>query len=294
MEDVVKAREDGRTAVEESPKYRSGSNGVVERAVQEIEGQMRALLLAVEERVGERLSPAEPLVQFIPEFAAYLVNQLAVGKDGKTAMERIKGKKATVAGVEFGEKLLYKVKLANKMEKINARWNHGIFVGVRNRSNELWIATNENKIISVRAVKRIPVEQRWGEDCVKWVTRVPWNRYKDAIDADGEVPEGVPEEERKSDKNGPENFVFVETKKKPPREFYIRKEDAEKHGYTRGCGGCSSWFRGLARQPHTEACRERFRNLMKEEAKVVNTQLSKREFEEKEIERKKRREEKKV
>ena len=52
-------------------------------------------------------------------------------------------------------------------------------------------------------------------------------------------------------------------------DFYIKKEDAEKHGYTRGCGGCSSWFRGLARQPHNEACRERFRNLMKEDAKVL-------------------------
>ena len=46
--------------------------------------------------------------------------------------------------------------------------------------------------------------------------------------------------------------VFVNTREKEPREFYISKADAEKHGYTRGCGGCSSWFRGLGRQPHTE------------------------------------------
>ena len=32
-------------------------------------------------------------------------------------------------GVEFGEKLLYKVKPTVKLEKINSRWAFGIFVG---------------------------------------------------------------------------------------------------------------------------------------------------------------------
>ena len=61
VEDVVRAREEGRTTVEESPKQSSGSNGVVERAVQEVEGQMRALLLAVEGRLGQEMKPTAPL-----------------------------------------------------------------------------------------------------------------------------------------------------------------------------------------------------------------------------------------
>ena len=60
---------------------------------------MRALLLAVEARLGEDLSPTEPLVQFIPAFAVYFMNRLMVGKDGKTAADRVEGKWATVAGV---------------------------------------------------------------------------------------------------------------------------------------------------------------------------------------------------
>ena len=75
--------------------------------------------------------------------------------------------------------------------------------------------------------------------------------------------------------------VFVNTREKEPREFYISKADAEKHGYTRGCGGCSSWFRGLGRQPHTEECRKRFENLMKDEAKVKNAKRRMEEYEEK-------------
>ena len=82
-EDMVKAREEGRTVVEQSPKQSSGSSGVVERAVQQVEGQMRALLIAVEDRLGEEIKPTEPLAQFIPEFVAYLINRLMVRRMGK-------------------------------------------------------------------------------------------------------------------------------------------------------------------------------------------------------------------
>ena len=57
--------------------------------------------------------------------------------DGKTAYERNTGKKATVSGLEFGEKLFYKVKPGDRDAKINSTWEHGIFVGVRQASAEL-------------------------------------------------------------------------------------------------------------------------------------------------------------
>ena len=72
--------------------------------------------------------------------------------------------------------------------------------------------------------------------------------------------------------------VVIKVRELKPREFQIRKEDAEKHGYTRGCGGCSSWFRGLARQAHTPACRERFRELMKDDARKKLAEQKKAEY----------------
>ena len=96
--------------MEESPVGSSGSNGVVERAVQGTEGQIRVILVALEERIGRQVDPEEAIVSFIPEYAAYVVNRLEVGKDGKTSYERTRGKKATVVGLEFGEKLLWRKK----------------------------------------------------------------------------------------------------------------------------------------------------------------------------------------
>ena len=93
----------------ESPEQSSGSSGVVERAVQEVEGQMRALLLAVETRRREELQSAEPLAHFIPEFPAHLMNTLMVDKDATSEVERIKGKRATVVRAELGENLSWKL-----------------------------------------------------------------------------------------------------------------------------------------------------------------------------------------
>ena len=46
VKDLVAAREEGRTIVEESPVQSSGSNGRAERAVQAVEGHIRILLLS--------------------------------------------------------------------------------------------------------------------------------------------------------------------------------------------------------------------------------------------------------
>ena len=87
----------------------------------------------------------------------------------------------------------------------------------------------------------------------------------------------------------PGGIVFIETRERAPREFYITYEDVKKYKITRGCGGCSSFTRGLGRQPHTDACRERFRDLMKDEVKVKQSEERKREFEERQKDKKGRR-----
>ena len=78
------------------------------------------------------------------------------------------------------------------------------------------VATREG-IVRARSVRRIPVEGRWSVDNVNWVKWVPWNRYKDARDADGDLPEGVPAEEKRDSKTGDSKTVFVETRESAER-----------------------------------------------------------------------------
>eukprot|EP00973_Karenia_brevis_P050890 7067860-Karenia_brevis.AAC.1 len=69
-----------------------------------MEGRSRSLLLSLEEMLNREVYAKERIVAFIPNYAAYLYNRLHRGEDGKVAYERVKGKKPTVVGVEFGEK----------------------------------------------------------------------------------------------------------------------------------------------------------------------------------------------
>ena len=53
-----------------------------------------------------------------------------------------------------------------------------------------------------------------------------------------------------------------------PRRFYIQQKDSDDHGYTAKRPGCSSILRKSTRQGHSEACRKRLEEAMKDETKV--------------------------
>ena len=59
VQEIVERRAENKTLVEESPKRSSGSNGVVERAVQEVEGAIRAGFNAFQQRLGRRADARE-------------------------------------------------------------------------------------------------------------------------------------------------------------------------------------------------------------------------------------------
>ena len=77
----------------------------MERAIQSVSGQARVMLDALEARVGQSCpgSGTAALARLV-EYASVLWNRYAVSADGKTAYERLGGKKSRVLGIEFGEK----------------------------------------------------------------------------------------------------------------------------------------------------------------------------------------------
>ena len=80
------------------------------------------------------------------------MNRLKKGEAGKVAYESSRGKKPTVS--EFGEKVLYKVPKRAKMEKLNPRWKHGIFVGVKRKSGKVMVARPEG-VVFARSAKML-------------------------------------------------------------------------------------------------------------------------------------------
>ena len=100
----------GRWMVESSPVGASASNGRVERGIQSMQGQVRVMKSCLQEKWEIDIEADHMIMAWMVEYAAHLLNRFEVGKDGKTAYERCKGKKAKHMGVEFGEGILWRRK----------------------------------------------------------------------------------------------------------------------------------------------------------------------------------------
>ena len=133
--------------MEQSPVGSSASNGVVEKAIQSVEQQVRVLESAVEGRWSVKLETRHPAIPWITEYAAVMLNRFEVGHDGKTAYERNKGKKAKVWGMEFGEAILWKRRpVGGALGKLSCLWEDGLYLGIRGQSGELIVSDREGVV----------------------------------------------------------------------------------------------------------------------------------------------------
>ena len=62
----------GRIIHESSPVGSSQSNGMIERAIQDVEGQVRTMKLAFESHLGEKIPSDHNLIPWVVEYAAVL------------------------------------------------------------------------------------------------------------------------------------------------------------------------------------------------------------------------------
>ena len=248
----------GRWIIEHSPVGESQANGVVERGVQSIEGQLRVIKLALETRWGAEIPVEHPILAWAVEYASFLLNRYEVGHDGKTAYERLKRKRAVTMGYEFGEKVLWKISGTDgALGKLSSTWRTGVYVGVRGRSGEI-VVQDSTGTWRTRTVRRRPLEERWDAKYADEVVKVPW------VKADGK--EDIAEEKvglRMNDEEF-ENEAAKEVPEIVPRNFYIKAKDFEEHGYTSGCPGCASLIRGGARRGHAKECRKRMEDILKD------------------------------
>ena len=105
-EDLKRVREEEIT-MDESPTQDSPSNGFIERAVQEVQGQLRTTNSALEARLKQMVTSSHPGLPWLVMHAANTLNRYAIGQDGRTAYHRLKGKRFNREVVEFGEEVWY-------------------------------------------------------------------------------------------------------------------------------------------------------------------------------------------
>ena len=269
---------------EESPVGESQANGAIERAIQSVEGITRTLKDAVEADHGTELDSGHPVIPWLVSHGASLLNHCEVGVDGRTAYERLRGKRSRRELVPIGECVFFLPTGRRRKEqgKLAVKWLDGVYLGMHDGTSEEYIGLLDGTgVVKARAVKRKPAAQRYNKEELNKVRGVPWRPTVNADDPIPRVHVAIPLREEEVDVPDQPRARQEAEGPQQPRRLYIRANvELTRHGYTRGCPGCEAVIHGRRPLGHTEACRRRIETAMAQdeaERKRVEAALKRQE-----------------
>ena len=258
---------------EHSHPGESQTNGLAERAVQELVDHVRVFKLALEANINARIPAEHPILAWIVEHAAYLLNRCVLGTDGRTAWGRLHGKESTEKICQFGEKVLWYVPKKQRA-KLDVRWRHGIFLGRSMSSDQNFIGLPDGSVTGARAMIRLVAKKRWDTEKIGNISAMPMEvktRNLDIIEQ-GPDPHAHASQEPDQDQDDPNPISR--------RRIQITWQHLQDYGYTPNCHRCSLHRQGLhARAKHSrhnEACRSRMYQEVLARDKTVSAEEEQR------------------
>ena len=86
------------------------------------------------------------------------MNRCDIGRDGKTPLQRLHGRRDNTPILEFGEKILRMPAKSARGGKWEPRFHQGVFVGMLNSSSEAVVVTEQGLAIKTRLanIRRVP------------------------------------------------------------------------------------------------------------------------------------------
>ena len=262
VRDALARYHGGRITPEVPPPGESQANGRAEEAGKTVRGYVRVFKDAIEYKTNTKIPTDAAILQWLVRWAAMVVSRFRVGEDGKTPYQRQKGRKCKEEVVPFAELVHYR-KLSEDpgRNKLESPWEEGLWLGHARSSNEALIGT-ENGVVRAWAVKRRQEEERWDAKRILEMQGTPARPNPQSPGVDVPVHIHLPQESEVPLPGEPPP-ARVET---APRRTYLKARDFEKHGYTEGCEGCRRLRTGgMGARPHTETCRNRMEERLKEE-----------------------------
>ena len=157
---------------EDAGKGDKESNGLIENAVMLIRGIIRTIKCHIESRTHEPLSDDSLVMPWLVEHARCILSRCQKGRDGKTPFERLHGKKPTQEFVPFGEKVLARQVTTEPRNRMNPRYQYGVWLGMRNNSAECFIG-NADGVFRAREIRRLELQDRWDTRAIHSVIGVP-------------------------------------------------------------------------------------------------------------------------
>ena len=263
--DALSGSSDWAGAVRENSAVgESQSNGKAEAAVQAVEDQIRVMKAALESRLSARIPSQHPVMKWMVEYAAVILNKYAVQPSGRTAYHDLHGKRVSERLVEFGETVLHYVPKKHR-HKLDMRWGIGVFLGTTMSTNESFIGLSNGTVIRCRAINRVRPDKRWSHDLIQKITGTPAEpRSPD----DAEIEAFEDPHANAGDKLRDALEEDVSAKIGDHRRTKINKRDIAEFEPSPQCPKCRAYVSKNWKQydsaSHTELCRMRFYRLMEE------------------------------
>ena len=259
---------------EESPVRGSNANGSIERAIQTIQGQIRAIKDYTERQIGATIGLDSAVLKWLVRHAAWTLTTFHVGSDGKTEHQRIRGKPFIQQIAAFGGQILFEPhKTAGLLQKLAVNWMDGCWLGFNTRTGE-HVVSNNAAVVTCRSIRRRNKEERWNRERLLGKLGNPWSLQDGRVEVDPDpaaptryIPMVNPEVKAEPTTTKSRNEEYG-------RRIYITKKMVSEFGATLGCKGCL-----MIGQPHTEECRARITARMKSDpvlAERLEDNLNKR------------------
>ena len=154
----------------------SQANGLAERANISVEGQVRTLISALEEKIGVKVNGTDAVPPWLILHAGTILNRFTVGKDGKTPHETLRGRKSKRQLMESGEAVHVLPLDIKDRPNVDACFQDGIWLGVRLGTEEYVIGTPTG-VFNARSVRRKPIEARRDDKQVASIMGTPRKLY---------------------------------------------------------------------------------------------------------------------
>eukprot|EP00973_Karenia_brevis_P000835 115507-Karenia_brevis.AAC.1 len=151
----------GRVIPEAPAKGESQSNGIIEEVGKTVREYARVLRSQVEENAEMKLKCDDVLTLWMIRWAAMICSRYVVGRDGRTAYERRRGRRCNLQVVPFGERVWYRQirEYKERKDKFDSEWKEGVWLGHSRNSNEVLIGTKDG-VVRAYAIRRQEEEKR--------------------------------------------------------------------------------------------------------------------------------------
>ena len=188
---LVVARRSHDTRERQNPRHSSASNGLAEAKIKQVQGQCRAMRLALEARYGGlRLSCNHVAWARPVRHASWLLNRFQPGSSGRVPFAQLNAVPWNGEVVEFGETVVWRqsfphhrlMKGKERQHKGDPCWHRGVWWGRAEETDEQVIGTPKG-IVLTRSIRRLAPSEAADLTLMESVRGLPWDPRR-GVDAE--------------------------------------------------------------------------------------------------------------